>query len=55
MQMLWKNLFFYTLNCLNKWFAEYFSEYNDKNIPNKFIELNKFLNNVCIIRVDLKR
>ena len=25
----------------------------DKDIPNKFIELNKFLNNVCIIRVNL--
>jgi hypothetical protein len=23
----------------------------DKDIPNKFIDLNKFLNNVCIIRV----
>ena len=26
----------------------------DKDIPNKFIELNKFLNNVCIIRVNKK-
>jgi len=29
-----------------------FMDITNKDIPNKFIELNKFLNNVCIIRVN---
>ncbi len=51
MQMLRKNLFFDTLVYLQL-MVKIFSvdTANDDNL-NKFIELNKFLNNLCIIRI----
>jgi len=47
--MLFKILFFDTLMYFQLMYPYIFSRYNYKNHFNNFIELNKILNNVCII------
>jgi hypothetical protein len=47
-----KFIFRYLSEPLNYGYWNIFMDLKIKYIPNKFIELNKFLNNVCIIWVN---
>jgi hypothetical protein len=53
MQMFEKNYFSIPHCTLNRWFHEYFYPESEKRYYNQVIELNNFLSNVCIFRVNL--